>query len=299
MTTIISQDAVFAAVDELWTDEYDLPAPAPFKKFYVLNDSILFFSGFINPILAVLASYVGDKLGIDEDYANLMAQSSEMDDLSCSIIEVERKSGRVVYEQGATKFHAHDGIFYGAGSGCEYALNSFIDSLGIILSSGKSYDFECHGKNLIDLSMKSAFNRDCCSGGEVAFITWDAAQTCRDYLNWVPATQLNDYHDQILANITERFENKESLLEMITMLIDEEKQDAQEYEIEAKIFDQDDERGYSPKTNLAAKGISGMSNTTNQKPRTAVKTSGSSQGKVLSASSLKARIEQRKAEGLS
>lgn len=83
------------------------------------------------------------------------------------------------------------------------------------------------------------------------------------------------------------------------MHIDEEKQDAQEFELEAKIFDLADERSYSPMTNLAAKGKPSMSDTTNKKPRVAVKTSGSSQGKVFSASSLKARIAQRKAEGLS
>ncbi|CAI1520768.1 Uncharacterised protein [Serratia fonticola] len=83
------------------------------------------------------------------------------------------------------------------------------------------------------------------------------------------------------------------------MYIDEEKQDAQEFEIEAKIFDQTSVRGYSSGTSLAAKGKPSMSNTTDQKPRVAVKTSGSSQGKVFSASSLKARIAQRKAEGLS
>lgn len=36
MTTIISQNLTFVAADRLWTDCDDNPAPAPFKKFYVL-----------------------------------------------------------------------------------------------------------------------------------------------------------------------------------------------------------------------------------------------------------------------
>ncbi|GAA0349292.1 hypothetical protein GCM10009131_30780 [Morganella psychrotolerans] len=42
-----------------------------------------------------------------------------------------------------------------------------------------------------------------------------------------------------------------------------------------------------------------ISQTTNKTPRVAVKTSGYSEGKIFSASSLKARIAQRKAEGRS
>lgn len=298
MTTIISQDTVFAAVDTLWTDTNDLPAPEPFKKFYVLNDSIIFFSGFVDPILAVLASYVED-LGIDEEFAELMAIASELDGLSCSIIEVERKSGRVVYEQDVEKLDAHGCVFYGAGSGSDHALRSLIDGIEILSNSDNGYAFELHGKNLISSSMRCAFKHDCCSGGDVSYIVWSHEQEIFDCLNWIEPSQLIDYHQQILSKISERFESKEAMKEIIAMNIDEEKQDAQELEIEVKIFDRTDDRSYSPVTNLAAKGKSSMSDTTNQKPRVAVKTSGSSQGKVFSASSLKARIAQRKAEGLS
>lgn len=298
MTTIISQDTVFAAVDTLWTDANDLPAPEPFKKFYVLNDSIIFFSGFVDPILAVLAGYVTD-LGIEEEFMDLMAQASELDGLSCSIIEVERKSGKVVYQQDADRLDAHSCVFYGAGSGSDHALRSLIDGIGIISATANGYDFESHGQNLINNSMQIAFKNDCCSGGDVSYITWSSGQKICDCLNWIEPSQLSDYNGKILSLISERFQSKEAMMEIIAMHIDEEKQDAQEFELEAKIFDLADERSYSPMTNLAAKGKPSMSDTTNKKPRVAVKTSGSSQGKVFSASSLKARIAQRKAEGLS
>ncbi len=299
MTTIISQDAVFAAVDHLWTDENDRPAPAPFKKFYVLNDSILFFSGYIDPILAVLAGYIGDRLGIDEEFAEWMAKAAEMDGRTCEIIEVERDTGSVVYSQGAVKREELDLVFYGAGSGSDYALDSYISGIGIIQESGNRYDFVLHGENLIHNSMTNAFRRDVCSGADFSFIAWDCSCLLKDQLGWVETSQLDVYNSCIMNKITEHFGTKKELIELVSQLADELVEDEKEMEIEAKIFDQTDDRVYSPQTNLAAKGRTTMSNTTQQTPRVAVKTSGSDRGTVLSASSLKARLAQRKAQGLS
>lgn len=299
MTTIITQDTVFAAVDHLWTDEADRPALAPFKKFYVLNDSILFFSGYIDPILAVLAGYIGDRLGIDEEFAEWMAKAAEMDGRTCEVIEVERETGSVVYYQGAVRREELDFIFYGAGSGSDYALDSYLSGVGIIQESGNSYDFLLHGENLIHTSMMNAFRRDVCSGGDFSFIAWDNYCLLKDQLGWVETSQLDDYNNCIMTKITEHFGTKKELIELVSQIADEQIEDEKEMEIEAKIFDQSDNRGYSPQTNLAAKGRNTMSNTTQQKPRVAVKTSGSERGTVLSASSLKARLAQRKAQGLS
>ncbi|WP_430673163.1 hypothetical protein [Klebsiella aerogenes] len=298
MTTIIAQDSVFAAVDQLWTDENDLPAAAPFKKIYVLNDSILFFSGYIDPILAILAGYIGERIGIDDDFAEWIAKYVEAERKTCEFFEVDRATGAIIYYFGAEKLTELGCIFYCAGSGSKYAIDSYINSVSIISSNGV-FDFAQHGVNLITQSMNIAFQRDQCSGGDFNFIVWQKNSVAIDKLDWVADADVDDYNESIRTKIIERFESIDSLKEMITWIEDESKEDEKEMEIEAKIFDQQEVKSYSPETNLAAKGRSTMSDTTQQKPRVAVKTSGSSRGAVLSASSLKARLAQRKAEGLS
>lgn len=67
------------------------------------------------------------------------------------------------------------------------------------------------------------------------------------------------------------------------MMIDEEKQYAKELEFESKIFDDNSAPRYSAKNNQAAKGRYCMNKTANTTPGVAVKTSGSSEGKVFSA----------------
>ena len=98
MTTIISQDSVFTAADELWTDAEDRPAPAPFKKFYALNDSLLFFSGDIDAILSALSMYIGSLIGVDEEFAELMGQAAELDMRTYELIEIDRSTGKIVDE---------------------------------------------------------------------------------------------------------------------------------------------------------------------------------------------------------
>lgn len=298
MTTIIAQDSVFAAVDQLWTDEEDRPAAAPFKKYYVLNDSILFFSGYIDPILAILAGYIGDRIGVDEEFADWIAKYVEAERSTCEFIEVDRKSGAITYYIGAERLKALGSIFYCAGSGSTYAINSYIDCVSII-NTGGAFDFSQHGLNLITRSMNIAFQKDPCSGGDFNFIIWLENAQVIDRLDWIADAHIDNYNKKIKTKIIERFESVDCLKEMLAWMNDESKEDDKEMEIEAKIFDQQDVKSYSPQTNLAAKGRSKMSNTTQQKPRVAVKTSGSSRGAVLSASSLKARLAQRKAEGLS
>ncbi|MDM2910221.1 hypothetical protein OGX90_09875 [Citrobacter sp. Cpo012] len=299
MTTIISQDSVFTAADELWTDAEDRPAPAPFKKFYALNDSLLFFSGDIDAILSALSMYIGSLIGVDEEFAELMGQAAELDMRTYELIEIDRSTGKIVYEYGSSRIEEHGCIFYGLGSGSDYALNSFINSMGIILNSGKPFKFPEHGHNLITTCMQHAFQLDECSGGKIAHIVWGDDGVVSDCLAWVPSPELESYHCAIIAKIHERFGTKEELRELIAGQLDEEKQDAKELEIETKIFDQVDDRAYSSQNSLAAKGRTSMNNTTEQKPRVAVKTSGSSRGKVFSSAALKERMAQRKAEGLS
>ncbi|MCU6275295.1 hypothetical protein KWI08_15485 [Morganella morganii] len=299
MTTIISKETVFSATDERWTDQFDRPAQPPFKKFYVFNDSILFFSGDINPILATLASYLTSALGVDEEYAERMAEISEIDNDKCEIIEVDRTDGRVVYSQNASVSEENGHIFYGAGSGSARAIQSFITGIRVINESGNHYQFIKHGLHLLTQSMKYAFKADKCSGGNIAKIIWYGDGIIDNQLNWIKPSEINNYHDSIIKKIAERFESKNALTELITMMIDEEKQYAKELEFKSKVFDDNSAPRYSAKNNQAAKGRYSMNQTANATPGVAVKTSGSSEGKVFSAASLKARLAQRKAEGRS
>ncbi|MDK9356416.1 hypothetical protein QQF54_20525 [Lelliottia sp. V106_10] len=299
MTTILSQDTVFSAVDRLWTDENDLPAAAPFRKFYVLNDSILFFSGYIDPILAILAGYLQEQLGLDDEFVDAIINYAEMDGHTCELIEVDKKTGEIMYTEGVESREAYGCKFYCAGSGSDYAYQSYVDGLGIFHKDQTAFNFPVHGINLITCSMRVAFNRDQCSGGWFNYAVWSEGALVTDRLDWIDVTEIDNYNQNINLKIIERFESKESLQETIAMMIDEEHKEGKEMEIESKLFDQPDNQRYSPQTNLAAKGRSEMSNTTQQQPRVAVKTSGSARGTVLSASSLKARLAQRKAEGLS
>lgn len=299
MTTIISQSTVFVATDELWTDILDQPVKSPFKKFYVFNDSILFLSGDIIPILATLAAYLTTDLGVDEEYIEHMATISEMDNYICEIIEVDRTNGEVVYSQNTSINEENGHVFYGAGSGSVWALGSFITGVRVINESNINYEFIKHGLNLITKSMKIAFKSDKCSGGDIASIIWHKDGTIDDSLNWIEPSEINNYHENIIKEIAERFGSKNELIELITMMVDEEKQDAKELELESKIFDDNTTQRYSTENDLPAKGRQDMSQTTNKTPRVAVKTSGSSEGKVFNAASLKARIAQRKAEGRS
>lgn len=298
MTTIIAQDSVFVAVDQLWTDVADRAAPAPFRKFFVLTDTMIFLAGHIDPILNILAGYIGDRIGIDEEFADWIARYTELEGQTCELIEVQKATGRILYSHGTEPYEDMGGIFYSAGSGSSFALNTYMSCLRILHEGGKEFQFSEHGLNLITRSMREAFSRDPCTGADFDYIAWSDGAVVEDNLKWYDETQIEEYHRQIYQKIIERFESTDELKKLIAMMTDEQIEDEKEMEIESKIFDRLENQGYSSTTNLSAKGRDGMNNTKQEEPRVAVKTSGSSRGAVLTASSLKARLAQRKAEGL-
>ncbi|MEY1636158.1 hypothetical protein [Morganella morganii] len=69
-----------------------------------------------------------------------------------------------------------------------------------------------------------AFKTDKCSGGNIAKIIWYGDGIIDNQLNWIKPSEINNYHDSIIQKIAERFESKKALTELITMMIDEEKQ---------------------------------------------------------------------------
>ncbi|HEE9947384.1 hypothetical protein [Citrobacter freundii] len=298
MTTIIAQDSVFVAVDQLWTDVADRAAPAPFRKYFVLTDTMIFLSGNIDPILSVLAGYVGDRIGIDEEFADWIARYTELDGQTCSFIEIGKKTGQVLYSHGADPLEEMGGIFYFAGSGSGFAIETYLSCLSILQDGGTEFRFVEHGMNLITRSMRDAFSKDPCTGPGFDYMLWADGSVVEDKLMWFMESEIEGYHQQLYHKIIERFQSIDELKKMIAMMTDELIEDEKEMEIETKIFDRSGNQGYSSATNLSAKGRDEMSNTKQETPRVAVKTSGSSRGAVLSASSLKARLAQRKAEGL-
>lgn len=298
MTTIIAQDSVFVAVDQLWTDVADRTAPAPFRKFFVLSDTMIFLSGNIDPILNVLAGYVGDRIGIDEEFADWIARYTELDGQTCEFIEVERKTGQVLFSHGTEPIEKMGGIFYFAGSGSSFAIETYISCLSILQEGGTEFRFADHGMNLITRSMRDAFSKDPCTGPSFDYILWADGSVVDDNLKWCNESEIEEYHQQLYQKIIERFVSIDELKKMIAMMTDEQIEDEKEMEIESKIFDRLENQGYSSSTNLSAKGRDEMNNTKQVEPRVAVKTSGSTRGAVLTASSLKARLAQRKAEGL-
>lgn len=161
---------------------------------------------------------------MDEEYAERMAEISEIDNDECEIIEVDRTDGRVVYSQNASVSEENGHIFYGAGSGSARAIQSFITGIRVINESGNHYQFIKHGLHLLIRSMKYAFKTDKCSGGNIAKIIWYGDGIIDNQLNWIKPSEINNYHDSIIQKIAERFESKKALTELITMMIDEEKQ---------------------------------------------------------------------------
>lgn len=298
MTTILAQDSLFVAVDQLWTDEADRAAPAPFRKFFVLTDTMIFLAGNIDPILSILAGYIGDRIGIDEEFADWIARYVELEGQTSEFIEVEKSTGQILYSHGIEPHEEMGGVFYCAGSGSDFALRTYMCCLGILKEGGTEFTFASHGLNLITRSMKEAFSQDPCTGEDFDYIAWVDGSLHIDQLKWYDDSQIESYHQKIYKKIVERFVSKNELQELIAMMTDERIEDGKEMEIESKIFDRSENQGYSSVTNLSAKGRHEMSNTNQEKPRVAVKTSGSSRGAVLSASSLRARLAQRKAEGL-
>nr|WP_154926676.1 hypothetical protein [Pantoea agglomerans] len=296
MTTIFAQNLMFAAADQLWTDINDLPAPSPFFKYYVLDDIILFYSGDIQPILSVLAGYV-TCLGIDTEYAEKMAELADIENTECEYFEMDRVSGEIIHSVKATEHFLDDQFFCGIGSGAHHALRRYIDSLAIMECSGHQFSFENHGLNLVNDSMYFAFREDVCSGGEVFHAHLDGSELNIERLCWPGKSEISNYNNKILSKIDEHFVSKEAVLELLTLLLTEEKDDQREFDMEAKAFDQSVEQEYNQPTSVKAKGRSAMSNTTDTPMRVAVKTSGSGRGKPFSAAELKARLEQRRNAG--
>lgn len=296
MTTIISQNLTFVAADRLWTDCDDNPAPAPFKKFYVLDDSIIFYSGYINAILAILAFYIGDKIGVDEEYATLIGILSNMDEDVCEFIEVDRKNGEVVYFQGATTTKNYNYIFYGAGSGSEYAIECYINNIQIITINGQHYDFIKYGDHFIKISMNSASIKDRCSGGGFDYIKWLEKDLIVDKLNWLDSEKIEQYNKKILHLIKENCGNKEELSELILMMDNERERDKEELEREIKSVDTSFIHEHNLTNIPQTKGGSRMNNSVKPQTRVAVKTSGANKGVVLDIVSIKERIAKRKAE---
>ncbi|QEZ91209.1 hypothetical protein [Proteus sp. CD3] len=295
MTTIISQNLTFVAADRLWTDCNDNPAPPPFKKFYILDDSIIFYSGYINAILAILAFYIGDNIGIDEEYATLIGILSNMDEDICEFIEVDRTNGEVVYFQGAITQENGNYIFYGAGSGSEYAIECYINSIQVITINGHYYDFIKYGDHFIKISMDSASTRDRCSGGGFDYIKWLEEDLIIDKLNWLDTETIEQYNQKILDLIRENCGNKKELSELISMMDDERERDQEELEREIKSIDSLFSHEHNPIKDPQLKGDSRMNDSTKPPTRVAVKTSGANRGVILDIASIKNRIAKRKA----
>lgn len=237
MTTIISQNLAFVTSDRLWTDNDDNPAPPPFKKFYVLEDSIIFYSGYVNAILAILAFYLGDDIGIDEEYAELIGILSIMDKDTCEFIEVDKLNGEVVHSQGATIQKDDNNLFYGAGSGSEYAMECYINNIQIIKNGGNKYDFSKHGDNLIKISMITASTKDTCSGNDFDSIKWIREDQILNQLNWLDTETIEQYNQKIIDLIRKNCGDKEELRELIIMMDDEQAREREELEREIKSID--------------------------------------------------------------
>ncbi|MEN4578193.1 hypothetical protein ABEH22_22700 [Pantoea agglomerans] len=297
MTTIFAHSELFAVADELWTDNNDLPAPPPFFKYYVTESSVLFYSGNVMPILATLSGYVG-ALKIDEEYVERMFELSEMEQVDCEFLEVDRFTGEVVFSESATEIEFADHRFFGIGSGSDHALRKYSDMLSVMHDAEVQFDFDSHGFKLIESSMLYAFREDNCSGGGICHAFVEGSSMNLDGLKWPSAHELPSYHARILSKIDEVFESKEEIIKLIAMMQDEVVSDTIELENETKAFDQSEKQAYNHPILVSAKGRNAMSNTTNTPARVATKTSGSGRGKPFNAAGIKARIAQRKAEGL-
>ncbi|MBV4366245.1 hypothetical protein [Erwinia phyllosphaerae] len=296
MTTNIVFGDVIAAVDELWTDNYKRPSKAPFKKFYVMDDSIIFLSGHIDPILVALATYV-EALGIEEDYIDSMSMLVEMEGSAYGVIEVDRATGQVLYSEGVDQRTLNNLSFYGGGSGSEEALTTFMAKLEVFKQVNGTCPDDTQIQQLMLSSMEHALRNDECSGGDVCFIQWSNSSLIVDNLCWVPALELDTYHSRICQCIEERFVSKEDVRDLIAMMSDEEHQDAQALEFELKMLDQNKAESYLSKDKFNTTEEEAMKNNDLPETRVATHTAGLNNGKPFKAASLKARMLQRKAEG--
>ena len=296
MTTIFVQNLVFAAADELWTDINDLPAPPPFRKYYVLDDIILFFSGDISPILAVLSGYV-KALGIADDYIDMMIDLAALEETECEYLEVDRTTGEVIYSSDTRWIADKQELFYGIGSGSGVALKCYTNLLSIHETSKQQFDFRLHGRCFIELAMRHAFRADICSGGAIFHASWEDSSPVCDSLDWPSSVELEAYHSRITDQIDRVFGGKEAIRELMAMLAEEDMVDSRELEIEAKRIERLGEQVYNCHQSVSAKGSHAMNNSTvPQTARVAVKTSGTGRGKPFDSTALKARLAQRNLE---
>lgn len=287
MTTIIAHNKVFVAADELWTDFLGEPSVPPFKKFYVLGDSIIFLSGDIEAILATLILYVDEINIYSESYVDLISNYVEMQQNTLGIIEVDISTGEVVFHEGVE----HDDIereIYSTGSGSKFVLESYLLHLDINKSIG--------AVNALHGAMHSTFRQDPCSGGDVKYIHWEENGVCTNQLDWVSAENLHEYNSVIREKIDEMFHGEQDLKELMMIMYSEEKEDQQELDLEILTFDKIKIEEYSSVSTTSKYEDGYMENKLSLLNRKAVKTSSGSNGKPFNAASLRNRVAERKAK---